>query len=220
MQVLAFRHVPCEDAGLIAPILAARGIEVVYADESSDWRQAAGLLFMGGPMSANDDLPFIHREIQTIREAVAEGRPVLGVCLGSQLLARALGARVYRNAVKEIGWMPVHWTEAAGRDRLFAGLRSPETVFHWHGETFDLPEGAEWLAWSDRCRHQAFRYGANAYGLQFHLEVTPAMISAWCQEDANAGDVRELEAPIDPEAGSAGLVRLAHVVFDRWAQTL
>ena len=223
MHVLAFRHVPFEDAGLIAPALEARGIELVYsdafqdADAQPDWRSAAGLLFMGGPMSANDGLPFIRREIAILEAALAAGRPVLGICLGAQLLARALGARVYRNPVKEIGWAPVYWTEAALRDPRFGGLRSPETVFHWHGETFDLPEGAERLAWSDTCRNQAFRAGSNAYGLQSHLEVTPDMISAWCREDANSADVRELPVPIDPNAHAADIARLAATVFDRWA---
>jgi len=226
MHVLAFRHVPFEDAGLIAPALEARGIELVYADAyrdaeaHPDWHSAAGLLFMGGPMSANDGLPFIRREIAIIEAAVAAGRPVLGICLGAQLLARALGARVYRNPVKEIGWGPVYWTQAAARDRLFGGLRSPETVFHWHGETFDLPPGAEWLAWSDACRNQAFRAGSNAYGLQFHLEVTPDIIAAWCREDVNSGAVRELPAPIDPSAHATGVARLAAQVFDRWAAIL
>ena len=224
--MLAFRHVPFEDVGLIAPALAARGIELLYddafreTDAHPDWHSAAGLIFMGGPMSANDALPFIQREIGIIEAALAARRPVLGVCLGAQLLARALGARVYRNPVKEIGWAPVYWTEAARQDHLFEGLPSPETVFHWHGETFDLPAGAEWLAWSDACRNQAFRAGSNAYGLQFHLEVTPEMISTWCSEDANSGDVRELAAPIDPHAHAAGVARLAATVFDRWASLL
>ncbi len=226
MQVLVFRHVPFEDVGLIAPALQARGIELVYADAygasetQPDWRTAAALLFMGGPMSANDDMPFIRREIAIIEAALAEERPVLGICLGAQLLARALGAPVFPNPVKEIGWAPVYWTEAARRDRLFGELRSPETVFHWHGETFDLPKGAERLAWSDACRNQAFRAGSNAYGLQFHLEVSPAMISAWCREDANSGDVRELSAPIDPYANATGLARLGAAVFGRWASLI
>ena len=144
----------------------------------------------------------------------------MGICLGAQLLARALGAPVYRNPVKEIGWAPVYWTEAARQDPLFAGLDSPETVLHWHGETFDLPPGAEWLAWSEACRNQAFRSGSHAYGIQFHLEVTPEMISTWCLEDANSGDLKEMEAPIDPHAHAASLARLAATVFDRWARLL
>ncbi len=226
MHVLAFRHVPFEDVGLIGPALAARGIDIVFADAfredapEPDWRSAAGLLFMGGPMSANDDLPFLLREIGIISAAVPNGQPVLGVCLGAQLLARALGARVYRHPVKEIGWAPVHWTEAAAKDRLFTGLPSPQTVFHWHGETFDLPNGAEWLARSSVCRNQAFRVGSSAYGLQFHLEVTSEMISDWCRQDANSGDVKELDAPIDPNAHAEEVGRLAATVFGRWADLL
>jgi GMP synthase-like glutamine amidotransferase len=225
MHVLAVRHVPFEGLGLIAPALEARGIRIVYADafhgqSLSGWRSASGLIFMGGPMSANDDLPFVHQEMEILAEAVKAGQPVLGICLGAQLLARTLGARVYRNAVKEIGWAPVRWTEAAARDPLFTGLESPETVFHWHGETFDLPAGAEWLASSEACRHQAFRAGRNAWGLQFHLEVTPEMISTWCCEDGNEGDVRELAQPLDPFANSARLAELAATVFGRWASLL
>ena len=152
--------------------------------------EADGLIFMGGPMSVNDDLPYIRQELRLIEQAVARDKPVLGVCLGAQLIARALGGRVYKNPVKEIGWFAVRFTEAARADRLFAGLDGPELVFHWHGETFDLPAGAELLALSGGCRHQAYRMGENVYGLQFHLEVTPEMIADWCRQDANCGDMR------------------------------
>ena len=224
-RVLAFRHVPFEHLGRIAPELEARGIETEYPDlyarpTAPDLDRAAGLIFMGGPMSVNDDLAYIRQELDLIRHAIAQGKPVLGVCLGSQLIARTLGARVYQNAVKEIGWFPIRCSESARRDRLFAGLDNPEPVFHWHGETFDLPAGAELLASSDACRHQAFRYGDNVYGLQFHLEVTPEMIADWCEQDANCGDVRELEAPIDAGAHATRLAELSSLVFGRWCEFL
>ncbi len=221
MHVLAFRHVPFEHLGLIAPALEAHGLEWEYVDLFRDPGRplppADALIFMGGPMSANDDLPFIRRELQLIEAAVAAGQPVLGICLGAQLLARALGARVYRNPVKEIGWFPVYWTEMASHDPLLCGLSSPETVFHWHGETFDVPRGAVRLARSDACRNQAFRAAPGVYGFQFHLEVTPEMIASWVREDENEGDVRELEHPINPKQNAARLRELAALVFGRWA---
>jgi len=225
-RVFAFRHVPFEDLGLIRAPLEERGISIEYADlylsgaPFPDVTQAAGLIFMGGPMSANDDLPYLRQELQLISQAIERRQPVLGVCLGAQLIAKALGAKVYRNAVKEIGWFEIHLTEAAACDPLLAGLGPAETVFHWHGETFDLPPGAEWLAYSEACRNQAFRAGAGVYGLQFHLEVTPAMIEDWCAQDANCGDVRELHAPIDSRRNAARLAALSSVVFGRWCRLL
>ncbi len=224
MNILVFRHVPFEHLGLIAPALAQAGLSFEYVDlpaapeVPADVAAARGVIVMGGPMSANDGFPWLRRELDLIAAAIEAGKPVLGVCLGAQLIAKALGAAVYRNAVKEIGWEPVHWTAAAEADRLLAGLRQPEMVFHWHGETFDLPGGAEHLAWTQACRNQAFRWGDRVWGLQFHLEVTPAMIAGWCREDANAGDVRELRRPIDPYANAERLEEAAALVFGRWAE--
>jgi GMP synthase-like glutamine amidotransferase len=179
-----------------------------------------GLIFMGGPMSVNDPLPYLDRERALISQAAERGRPMLGICLGSQLIAGALGAEVHRNGEKEIGWFDIHFTRAAADDALFAGLRGPETVFHWHGETWELPPGGELLAWSQACRHQAFRAGRHIYGLQFHLEVTPAMIADWQVQDENCGDVRELAAPLDPQAHAARQEELSRVVFGRWCGLL
>jgi len=225
MHVLAFRHVPFENLGLIADSLEEHDIKCRYVDQYEDPRppavdEAEGLIFMGGPMSVNDDLPYIRQELRLIEEAVACGKPVLGVCLGAQLIAKALGGRVYRNPVKEIGWFPVRFTEAARTDPLFADFSAPEIVFHWHGETFDLPPGADLLAFSDACRHQAFRVGPNVYGLQFHLEVTPEMIADWCVQDANCGDMREIEAPIDPHCNAPRLRELSRQIFGRWCGLL
>jgi GMP synthase-like glutamine amidotransferase len=220
MRVLAFRHVPFEGLGLLEETLRARGADIEYVDA---WQSGdeiplppddAALVFLGGPMSVNDDLPYLRREMELIRDAATRRLPVLGICLGAQLIAKAFGAAVYPNPQKEIGWFNLHFTDAAARDPLFSGL-SRETVFHWHGETFDLPPGAELLASSDLCRNQAFRR-ANIYGLQFHLEVTPAMIAEWCAQDENCGDVRELTSPIDPVAHSERLAALAKGVFERW----
>jgi GMP synthase-like glutamine amidotransferase len=226
MRVLAFRHVPFEGVGLIFPALEERGVALEYVDlycppaRLPDIADAAGLIFLGGPMSVNDSLPYLKQESDFIVQAVERGQPVLGICLGSQLIARALGGRVYRNPLKEIGWFDIRLTEAASNDRLFSGVNPSETVFHWHGETFDLPQGATHLAYSDACRNQAFRFGSNVYGLQFHLEVTPAMIADWCAQDENCGDVRELDAPIDPWRHAGRLASLSQSVFGRWCDLL
>ena len=222
-KVLAFRHVPFEDLGMIGDSLASHQIACEYIDlyrggGAPDVRGPDGLIFMGGPMSVNDDLPYIRRELELIGEAAGLGLPMLGVCLGAQLIAKALGARVYANDVREIGWYPIEWSSAAARDRLHSGLSGRDTVFHWHGETFDLPAGAELLASSDACRNQAYRVGENIYGLQYHLEVTPAMIADWLTQDANCGDLREVTTPIDPEANAGRLAELAGVVFGRWCE--
>jgi GMP synthase-like glutamine amidotransferase len=226
MKVLAFRHVPFEDLGLIAPALAERGIAYEYVDlhlpgaVAPDASRADGLIFMGGPMSVNDELAYLRAEEQMIRDAAARGVPLLGVCLGSQLIARALGARVFRNPVKEIGWFDIDFTAAASGDALFGGLPPRETVFHWHGETFDLPPGARLLASSRACANQAYRVGSNIYATQFHLEVTPAIIEDWVGQDANSGDVRELQGPIDPNHNAARLAELSSLVFGRWCGLL
>jgi GMP synthase-like glutamine amidotransferase len=226
MHVLVFRHVEFEHLGRIAPALESAGVTYEYVDllDQPDVRVALdacdGVISMGGPMSANDDLPAIRRELRLLREAAGMELPMLGVCLGSQLIARAFGARVYANPVKEIGWAPIHWTRDAQSDRLFRGCAGSDIVFHWHSETFDLPDGATWLASSKNCRHQAFRIGENVYGLQFHLEATPAMIKDWVEQPANHADVALLREPVDPHLHVRDVSDLAYRVFGRWARAL
>lgn len=226
MRVLVFRHVPHEHLGRIEPELARRGIGIDYADVYQPGAAAPdpslydGLIFMGGPMSVNDGLPYLEQEARWIAQAVEARRPVLGVCLGAQLIAKALGARVYPNPVKEIGWFEIDLTGEAAGDPLFAGVGPRETVFQWHGETFDLPPGARLLASSAACVRQAFCVGSSTYGMQFHLEVTPEMIADWCAQDANCGDLREVPAPIDTAHNAARLLVLARQVFGRWCDLL
>jgi GMP synthase-like glutamine amidotransferase len=224
MHVLAFRHGPPEGIGTIAGALERNGIDCVTVDSTAGHQPLAtshgGLVVMGGPMSANDDLPWISHEIDAIRDAVGRGIPVLGICLGAQLIARALGARVFPNPEKEIGWYPLQWTAAAATDPLFRGFTGVEMVFQWHGDTFDLPDGAEHLACSAGCRHQAFRFGGNVYGVQFHPEVTPEIIEDWLRQDAACGGLGEATEPIDPRAHEARLAAMAAVIFDRWCGLL
>ena len=176
MRAHVFQHVSYEDIGSIHEWLSARGAEIrytrFYANDRIPTLDGVDLLIvMGGPMSVNDEteFPWLVAEKLALREAIARGIPVLGICLGSQLVASALGARVYRNPVKEIGWFPIHQVASATPSFAFP---SEMTVFHWHGETFDLPPGATHLAQSAGCKHQAFQIGQHVVGLQFHLEMT------------------------------------------------
>ena len=161
--------------------------------------QSAGLVVLGGPMSANDtaNYPHLDVELDWIREAVDREMPLLGICLGAQLLAKALGARVYRNRVKEIGWYDIELMPPTADDMLFRGRQSVETVFQWHGDTFDLPAGAVHLARSELCTHQAFRYGRAAYGLQFHVEMTLDLMEQWLCEPGFHCEIKACEG-IDP----------------------
>jgi GMP synthase (glutamine-hydrolysing) len=205
--VLALRHVAHEGLGTIEDVLRREQLVFSVVDlfheslRTFHPEQLAGLIVMGGPMNvdATDRYPFLADEVKWIRQSVDAGLPVLGVCLGSQLLAKALGSRVYPNRVKEIGWYEIGLTEAARDDDLFYDCRPTETVFQWHGDTFDLPDGAVQLARSEQCENQAFRFGRTAYGLQFHLEVTPEIIASWLGEPGNCGELDGLDY-IDPEA--------------------
>ena len=182
MRVHVFQHVPFEGLGALEPAFLKRGCEIAatrfFANDPLPASADVDILVaMGGPMSVNDDatLPWLATEKEFIRRHVAAGKPFLGICLGAQLLASALGARVFPNRDKEIGWFPIEGLPV--RDP--AAFRFPATaeVFHWHGETFDLPPGAVHLARSRACENQAFQIG-RAIGLQFHLETTPATARA------------------------------------------
>jgi len=183
MRVLAFRHEPGGDLGSIRPALESRGVAVECVDLYAGAplpgvRDAAGLIFLGGAMCANDDLPFLRRELDLIREAAGRGQPVLGVCLGAQLIARALGGTVYRSAVQETGWQDIHLDPCATSDPVFSASGNWR-VFQLHEDTFELPPGGARLAVSEACPNQAFRWRDHVYGVQFHPEMTPAMVAEW-----------------------------------------
>ena len=213
-SVMVLRHEPFEHLGYFAEILNDLHIPFVYSDLSDklDLGIHQGLIVMGGPQSAND--PDMSAEMHFIQQVIDEKYPVLGICLGAQLIAKALGAHVYRNREKEIGWAPVHFTESAQSDPVLGGLASPSIFFHWHSETFTQPPGTELLAYSDKCRQQAFRYRDSVYAIQFHPEITPAMIVDWSAQPVNCGDVDTLEAPIDPHA--AATEPLARHILEGW----
>ncbi len=173
------QHVPFEGLGSIETWLQSMRADVSVTrlfEEPAlpDPADVDLLVIMGGPMSVNDeaDHPWLAAEKQFIRKAIEKDKAVIGICLGAQLIAGAMGAAVYPNKEKEIGWFPVTGTQSDNAEEFFA-FPQELLVFHWHGETFDLPDGALRLARSDACRNQAFQLGRRAIGMQFHLETTP-----------------------------------------------
>ena len=199
-RILVLQQVPHEGLGtLYGAIRRAGATEQVIptyagAEIPTDLSGYAGLIIMGGPMSVNDVDPVLATQLTLVERAIADDFPVLGICLGAQLIARAAGARIYRGQA-EIGWFSVHPSMESAEDPLFTGLPSPLPVFQWHGEGFDLPHGAVHLASSPAFPHQAFRLGNNVYGLQFHLEMEDHMIKEWME--ANAADLRAAQGQVD-----------------------
>jgi GMP synthase (glutamine-hydrolysing) len=184
MIVYYFQHVPFEGPGYIDHWARQAGISLkqvaLYADDPiPEIGDCQAVIVMGGPMGANDELmfPWLAREKRFIAAAIEQGKVVIGICLGAQLIASVLGARVYANDQKEIGWFPVRKTASADSTPLGRLLPDEVAAFHWHGDTFDLPSGAVHLASSAACRHQAFIFQDRVLGLQFHLESTPESIN-------------------------------------------
>ncbi len=193
MNFLVLKHVDCEGLGLWEDHGREAGIKFEVVDlhrggSLPPLHRFQAVISLGGPMSVYEEEahPFLRGEDTYIRQVLALGVPFLGVCLGGQLLTKAVGGVVTRNGVKEIGWHTVELDPQGQRDPLFTGLPETLTVFQWHGDTFSIPKGAVRLARSPACENQAFRFGFGgvAYALQFHLEVTPAMIADWVQEYA------------------------------------
>ena len=187
MRAACLLHVPFEGPGALATALAKPGVTVEqYLVPAIGLPDDAGdlLIVMGGPMSVNDPDPWIAEETSFIRSALLAGKPVLGICLGSQFMAKALGATIRPGRALEIGMTPIHLTDDGKKDPVFGSFPEAFSVFEWHGEIFDLPKDCLPLAGSDIAPLQAFRYGSRAYGLLFHLEMEPAGIDALCRECA------------------------------------
>lgn len=206
-KLLVFQHVAHELLGTLSPLLKRAGFRIRYVSfaRHPDARPSLdgydGLVILGGPMSANDTglLPHLTVEMNLIEEALRRNLPVLGICLGAQLIAKTLGAAVYPNRQKEIGWYKVSPTDHAQRDPLLSAFAETEMIFQWHGETFDIPKSTHHLAFSSLCANQAFRYGANVYGFQFHLEVDEPMIHRWLRVTENRKEIASLGATNTPE---------------------
>ncbi len=229
-SALVLRHLAFEDLGCLAPVVEAEGYEIqmveapLHSLASLDVSSADLLIVLGGPIGAFDDAsyPFLLDELELIRQRLSSGKPLLGICLGAQLIARALGAGVAAMGHTEIGFGPVTLTEA-GRASVLTPLVHGTPVLHWHGDQFEIPPQATLLASTDACPHQAFSVGDQVLALQFHLEVAPQALEAWLVGHANELhqqriDPRELRAQAQA-LGSAG-VEAARTILIDWLARL
>lgn len=229
MRIAWFQHVPFEDLGCIAPALIARGhspqVTRWFAGETApDTGAYDALIVMGGPMNVDefDQHPWLRDERAAVRAAIDAGKPVLGICLGAQLIAASLGAPVTRNAHVEIGWFDVFRAPDAAQGSLLAGFPERFPAFHWHGDTFAIPDGAALLLSSEGCAHQAFQIGERVLGLQFHLEVTAANA-----RDMYVGETLQLSKYVQEPAAVlaqldhfAGSNRRMQRLLDNWLATV
>lgn len=190
MQLLIIQHVACEGPGLLAKKLIDNGwdLDIRCMDKPENFvpdhlDRYQAVIILGGPMGAYEEerFPYLLKVQDLVREAAERHIPCIGICLGGQIIARALGAKVLPNPVKEIGWSPVQVLDAGRTSLLFQDMPSGFSVFQWHADTFALPEGATLLASSKDCQNQAFVYADHIWALQFHMEVTPAMIASWSE---------------------------------------
>jgi GMP synthase (glutamine-hydrolysing) len=206
-KLLVFQHVRHEGLGTLDPLLRGTGIQIDSVNFSREPEERPtldgydGLVVLGGPMGVYDTDKYPHLSLETklIEHAAKEEMPVLGICLGAQLIASALGARVYPNGIKEIGWYDLTPTLDARDDPLFRHIERTEKVFQWHGDTFDLPRGGVHLASSPLCANQAFRYRRQIYALQFHLEIDVPTIDTWLNVLENRREIANLNGAIDPK---------------------
>ncbi len=224
-MIRILKHVPHEGIGTLREAIESRHrayLETaLYAEPAPpDLHGCSGLIVMGGPMNVYEEeaFPFLRDEDRLLKEAFSRRLPVLGICLGAQLMAKAAGARVVKGAKKEIGWYGLHLEEAAASDCAFVGLPRDIEVFQWHGDTFELPPGAVRLASSSLFPNQAFRLYEGAYALQFHVEVTEEMVHEWI--DVNGEELAGLQGEIDPvrirtetHAKIAALARTAESLY-------
>ena len=207
-KILVCQHVAWEILGTLDPLLRGSGFRIRYvnfgrhphAHPSLDGYQ--GLIVLGGPMNVDetDRHPHLAVEIDLVREAIDRGIPVLGICLGAQIIARALEADVRRAPKKEIGWYDVSPTAEGRGDPLLGHFSDSERIFQWHGDSFEIPDEAAHLVSAPECPNQAFRFGDRVYGFQFHLEVDEHMVGRWLRVPAMRAEIEALTGEVDPDA--------------------
>jgi len=230
-KILVFQHVPYEPLGTLDPLLKQAGFRIRYVNFGRDpearptLEKYAALIILGGPMNCDEiaRYPNLATEVEIIRQAVDRGMAVLGICLGAQLLAKALGGSVSRNATREIGWYDVRLTKEGSNDPVLGAFAVTQEVFQWHEDGISLPPDAVHLATSEASEVQAFRYGEHAYGFQFHLEVDAPLVERWLTVPVNQATLQDEVDHIDPEQiraqmnDSAELLeRASDATFSRW----
>jgi len=228
--LIIFRHVDIEGPGYLTHFLKTHGIHylLVKVDQGDEIPRSldniGGLVFMGGPMSVNDDLPWIHQEIALIKRAAEAKLPILGHCLGGQLISKALGGEIYPNPAKEIGWYNVEWIENRVAPGWLNGLPLNFEVFHWHNETFTIPRGATNILRSHHCSRQAF-VKDNILALQFHVEMTVDMTKEWAQVNRvelettarqNPGVQTYAQMLDEIEGRTMALHKVANIIYGHW----
>jgi GMP synthase (glutamine-hydrolysing) len=230
-KILVFQHVPFEPLGTLDPLLKNAGFRIRYVNFARDSNQApsldgySALIVLGGPMNVDqiEDYPNLATEVSLIQRALDRRISVLGICLGAQLLARALGSSVLPSRAREIGWHDVDLTAEGNDDPVLSAFNSRQQVFQWHEDAMELPDGAVHLASSDACEVQAFRYGESAYGFQFHLEVDHSLIDRWLDRAGHQAVPEEMSGTIDlsqirnrTHDSIKPLMKLSDRTFSRW----
>ncbi len=230
-KILVFQHVPFEPLGTLDPLLKNAGFRIRYVNFARDPKQVpsldgySALIILGGPMNVDQvhDYPNLATEVSLVQDALDRGISILGICLGAQLLARALGSRVRPAHAREIGWYDVKPTAAGRVDPVLSAFGARQQVFQWHEDAIRLPAGAVHLASSEACDVQAFRFGESAYGFQFHLEVDRSLIERWLNRGGYQPLLEEMSATIDPDKirertnrSIRPLMDLSNRTFSRW----
>jgi GMP synthase (glutamine-hydrolysing) len=231
LKILVFQHVPYEPLGTLDPLLKQAGFRIRYVNFGREPESRPSLegyealIILGGPMNSDqiDEHPNLITEVEIIREAVSRDMSVLGICLGAQLLAKALGGSVSRNATREIGWYDVELTSDGACDPVLSAFATVQPVFQWHEDGIQLPAETTRLATSDASNVQAFRHGEHVYGFQFHLEVDSLLIERWLTVPANQQVLQDEAGRIDPDMIRkqtldlvGELEELSQATFSRW----